>query len=160
MATITGEGRFTSDYRVGAPNNFSSRATTRYQVGMQCLFLRSGTAINQVDRIHAQHYPFEADAPQEIDLLALVGPRIRLIQLKIGDGADAAAWLKLGGAATDPWAEIGDLTLRPGSSINPGGLVLAAAGEGFPVTSGSRMLRMLPSAHPFGIDLLILGASA
>ena len=160
MASITGEGRFTSDYRVVGTDTFPSPSAIRYQVGMQCLFLRSGTAADQVDRVHAQRYMFVADTPQEIDLLDLVGPRIRLLHLKICDGIDAAAWLKLGGAATDPWAEIGDLTLRPGSAINPGGLVLAAAGDGFPVSSGSRMLRMLPSSHAFGIDLLVLGASS
>lgn len=159
MAEITGEGRFTSDFRVAATNIFPATSATRYQIGMQCLFLRSGTTADQVDRVHALRYTFVADTAQEIDLLDLVGPRIRLLQLKICDGTNAAAWLKLGGSATDPWVEVGDLTLRPGSVINHGGLILVAAGDGFPVSSGSRMLRMLPSSHAFGIDILILGAS-
>jgi hypothetical protein len=160
MAVITGEGYYTSDFRVASTGVFPDiGAGQRVQLGMQCLFSRSGTAADQVDRYHALRYTFVASTAQEIDVLSLVGPRVRLWQIAFEDGTNTAAWLKLGGAALNAWAAIGDLTIYPGSATNHGGLILPAPAGGIPVTSGSKMLKMLPSAHAFSIRILALGAS-
>lgn len=155
---ITGEGRFTADIVALVADGFSGTLPRRYQIGMQALFRSSGVADDQVDRLHAYTYVFAAGVAQEIDVLALVGPRVRLVQGYLVD-ADPAASLTLGGAAVDPWAPIGNLKVYPGTTRNHGGLVLTSPGLGMPAATGSRLLKMLPSAHVFSFRVIFLGSS-
>lgn len=168
---ITGEGRFTVGFFTPATGGFPGGGSARYEMGRQCLFRSSGVLADQVDVVHAQRYTFVASTAQEIDLLALVGPKIRLIMGKILTGndatlagvtaANAAATLTFGGAALNAWAVINGLTIYPGTTLNHGGFDWSAPGlAGAPVSSGSKMWKMLPSAHAFTFDLLMFGSSS
>lgn len=161
MADVTGEGRFTADYTVVSTSGFPGVASPRYQVAMSSIFRRTGFAADQADRYHALVYTFVSSTSQEIDLFALVGgPRIRLFMIKFLEPVNAAAYIDLGGAVTNPWATIGSLRIVPGTILNPGGLILPAAGNGYPLSSTNKQFKMTPSAHAFSVAMLALGASA
>lgn len=156
MSNITGEVRLTADIRVAGGSSLSP--PQRFQIGIQCLLRRAGIEIDRADRVHAATYSFDRGISQEIDLLVLVGPAVRLFMAKL-TAADPAAWLQFGVASQVGWGEVAGI-VRPGTATNHGGLAQTAPNHGgMPVTQDSRILRMTPSDHPMTLDLIIVGCS-
>lgn len=180
-AAVTGEAGGTIRAARTPDSGIYSGLTDELTQTFRAIFRESGTTADKVNLRYVKQHTFTASTAQTIDLTAAVGDdgatsnfvEVCVLAIRVRS-TTAAASLKIDNAgATNPFVGFvnaaGTLTIYPssvaadGSSINNSGFtVLAAPNDpAAPVTASTAMnLRLLPSAHAFTADVIILGRSA
>jgi len=147
---------------------------------LACAFRASGVLADQVDLRYVKRLTFASSTQQTINLSAAVGDdgvtsafaRVRAILIRCRSTADAASLTIDNAGATNPFVGFlnaaGTLKVYP-STVDPNDAT-ALKNHGFavltaPHTTGAAVgtgvnLRLLPSAHAFDADVVILGCSA
>jgi hypothetical protein len=141
-------------------------------------FRESGTAANKVDLRFIKRYTFTASTAQTLDLTAAAGDdgvtsafaKVCLVLVRVNGTADGSSLTIDNAGATNAFAgflnSAGTLAILPSTSdgtntVNNGGFFWVApnttAGT---VDSTHKNVRLLPSAHAFTADVVILGRSA
>lgn len=142
------------------------------------VFAASGVAADQVDLRYIKRLSFTASTQQTINLSAAVGDdgitvnfaRVRVLAIRIR-GSNDASTLKIDNAgATNPFTgflnSAGQNTVYPstvdgnGAIKNSGFKIFTAPNTTGAVVGSGVNLRLLPSAHAFDVDVVILGCSA
>ncbi len=162
--------------------SFTQTGSTGFLTGTQiplqltlALNIAAGTAADKADLIHALTYTFVASTAQTIDLTSLTDvlggavnfARVRLFALRVNSTTDAAS-LTIGNAAATQWlgflgTTTSTLIIPAASAANTTGAWTMITGPnttGMAVSGSSKSLKMLPSAHAFTADLIIVGCSA
>lgn len=177
-AAITGEaGGLVRAARVPDTGIYNGK-TDEWSDTLKAIFRVSGVAADQVDLRYVKRHTFVASVAQTINLGAAVGDdgitstfsRVRAIAIRIRGGNDASSLTIDNAGATTPFTGFlnaaGTLKVLPSTvnsdgSINNSGFVILTA----PSTTGAAVgsgvnLRLLPSAHAFDADVMILGCSS
>lgn len=148
----------------GNPLNFGPTFNT--------LFRTSGTLLDQCDQAYVATLTFVASTPQTLDLTSLADvlnnavsfARVRGIAIRCNSTTDAAS-LTVGSAGTNEWnaflSASGTLKIPAGTATpNDAWFALTAPNTtGFVVDSTHKALKLLPSAHAFTADIVIVGCS-
>ena len=172
MSTATGSCSPSVNLTQTSTVGVGSSVQIPIQLNLRGNFRVSGTALDQLDTIHAKTYALAASTPQTIDLMALADvlgnaisfARIDLIAIRVQDQVDGQVLL-VGGAGTGEFDGFltsgGKLTVFPSTATNDGYFILQAPNAtGMPVGSGSHLLKLDPGANAMSVDLIIGGRSA
>lgn len=132
-------------------------------------FASSGTAADQVQKMHAATYTFVASTPQTIDLTSLTDIQgaalsfsaVKSIMVWHKGTVDASSLSLSAGAANGNTNILGTtaaLKILPSTSSNNGWFVLTAPNTtGYVVDGTHKTLTFTPSAHGFDVDIIIFG---
>jgi hypothetical protein len=141
-------------------------------------FRESGTVANKVDLRYVKRFTFTASTAQTVDLTAAVGDdgvtsafvEVVAILIRVNGTTDGSTLTIDNAGGTNSWEGIinaaGTLTIRPSTSdgtntVNHGGFLWVAPGTTTgTIDSTHKNLRLLPSAHAFTADVIILGRTA
>lgn len=149
------------------------------QIQLSANFRESGTAANKCDLRFVKRLTFAASTAQTIDLTAAVGDdgvtvnfaEVVAVAVRVNGSTDGSSLTVDNAGATSAFEGFlnaaGTLLVYPstadgsGNIVNSGGFVWIAPGATAGLVDGThKNLRLLPSAHAFTADILILGRSA
>jgi hypothetical protein len=179
-ATITGEAGGQVLAKRVPDSGIYSGLPDELSFTMKAIFRESGTTVDKVDSRYIKRITFTASTAVTVDLTAAVGDdgvttnfaEVCVVAIRVRSTTAAASLTVDNAGATNPFTgflnSAGTLKIFPstvdadGSSIkNSGFIILAAPNDPAGAVSGSaKNVRLLPSAHAFDADVIILGRSA
>jgi len=145
---------------------------------LKAVFAASGVAADQVDLRYIKRLTFVASTQQTINLSSAVGDdgitsafaRVRALAIRVRGSNDASKLTVDNAGATNPF--IGFLnaagqnyvypsTVDSSSNLKNSGFTIFTAPNTTGAVVGSGVnIRLLPSAHAFDVDVVVLGCSA
>jgi hypothetical protein len=180
-AAITGNVTATVGSKRVPDSGFYADKADDAQLLLNAIFRESGTTADKCDLRYVKRLTFASTTAQTIDLTAAVGDdgvtnnfvEVVVMAIRVRSTTAAASLTIDNAGATNPFVgfvnSAGTLKVYPStvdsdaSSIkNSGFLVLVAPGDPAAAVNAStaKNVRLLPSAHAFDADIVILGRSA